>query len=303
MKESRPIIYSAPISIIFNGFHTMLYGNPAFGVSTTEVAVIHLQEKKGDIPNELKELDIFIKKYLKKKKRFIKDVSYTYSLNVPDYYNHIHSPTIVALLVAAISELYMGEPLVIAEINALAFQYLKDKKIDIYGLNSSTATIGGLIYYRKEFEFLKGIYQLPFHIPSPFLEHISLIFSPLSNPLTPIPFKKLGKKLDILEKITKRFIISIVKEDMNYFKEQITEQNELLLSLNTFSEEAIALDASLKDNKQGMVIDEFSDSTHHYSIVWHEDRNGIKSIKIKKDMYIIALKQSSRGLQKIIAEE
>lgn len=239
----RKIIYSAPGKVILSGEHAVVYGKPALVSAIDKRLTLTLHEsattKYTDTVMPI--VEETVREFLKQKKEMIRDCGYTYSISstIPMGRGLGSSAAYSATIAAGLLELFTGREWSIPEINVCAYKIEKYFHKNSSGVDTSTSVMGGLLYYRKEFEFLKTISSLSIKIPKQFTDRLLLIdtgkpvettgdmvqqvgASYNANP------KKMEGLLNEIEKITKRFVVSLMKEDMVLFKESIYE-NELAL--------------------------------------------------------------------------
>lgn len=138
---------------------------------------------------------------------------------------------------AAFFEFFTGKPCEKELINTLAFQ--ADKHA-LSGVDTSASCFGGLLYYRKEFEFLKSISLLHIKIPKKIEQHLYILTrnvvtragdSPIENLFNRHP-KRIETVLQHMEKITKRIIIALIREDAEDFKASLKEHEKLTEKLS-----------------------------------------------------------------------
>src|SRR5690606_33246391 len=115
------------------------------------------------------------------------------------------------------------------------------------GVDVSASTFGGLIFYRKEFEFLKTVSALNFKIPKHFEDNLILIDTGKPVESTMEMVSLVGKRYNedprhmeqtfaSIERVTKRMVVSVVKEDLGLFTECIRENETLLEDLGIVSQ-------------------------------------------------------------------
>lgn len=248
------ITYSAPAKIILSGEHSVVYTKPAF-VSAVD---FHLQVTVEDGTNKayseqiekaVEYTNTLVKSYLKKENisARVRDFKYTITSQIPEGRGMGSSAAFCVALSAALLHFYTDRPWDKQVVSSLAYQAEKHFHGMPSGVDVSSSCYGGLIFYRKEFEFLKTISALNFKIPKSFEEQLLLIDTGKPVESTKEMVSIVGKRynadseliertLSAIEKITKRMVISVVKEDFKMFTESIGANQKLLEDLGIVSE-------------------------------------------------------------------
>ena len=267
-ETSKKIIsYSAPAKVILSGEHAVVYGKPAL------VSALDLRLKFGIWENKknLKDKNILmimqkVKDHLKKQKISFKEKNFDYKIdsNIPIKQRLGSSAAFCVAVVAALLEYYGGREFDKETINNIAYQCEKYFHINASGVDVTASCFGGLIFYRKEFEFLKNISALNIKIPKKIEEGLFLIDS--GNPVEPtgemvdLVGKAYNNKpefieevLNDIEKTTKRLVVSIIKEDINFFIKSLVDNQVLLDMLGVVSKKAKNLLKDLEPYGYGKV--------------------------------------------------
>ncbi len=230
------ISYSAPAKVILSGEHSVVYGKPAFVTAIDLRLTVSIQEgEKGEKHQAIEHIEELVLSYLRKekpvsKKSFIWDISSDILIGR----GMGSSAAFCVATVAALLHFYTGKEHDKQVINSLAYQAEKFFHGMPSGVDVSASCFGGLIFYRKEFEFLKHISSLNFKIPTQFQDHLLLVDSGKPSETTAEMVKAVGKRYNEIpkemeqtimqiEKITKRMVVSIMKEDLNMFAESIKD--------------------------------------------------------------------------------
>lgn len=264
------IRYSAPGKIILSGEHSVVYTKPAFVTAvdfklTFAIRKIHSHEKS----NQTKEIgycENVVKKYLQKTKIPFQDEQYMYEIDstIPQGRGMGSSAAFCVASVAALLHFYTGKEYDKQIINSLAYLCEKHFHGMPSGVDVSASCFGGLIFYRKEFEFLKTISALNFKIPKSFQDRMILIDTgkPAESTAEVVKYvgnrynkhpKKMERVLAGIERTTKRMVVSVVKEDIKMFSDAIEENQRLLEDLGIVSEETKRLLEKLKPYGIGKV--------------------------------------------------
>lgn len=239
----KPIQYSVPGKVILSGEHAVVYGKPALvcaidkrlSVTFTPAKNTHYLDAIFPI------LEQSVMDFLKAKKTLFKETGYSYSVesSISVGRGLGSSAAYCASISAGLLELFTGRQWGKEDINICAYQMEKHFHKNSSGVDTSTSIMGGLLYYRKEFEFLKTISSLPIKISKHFIDSLLLIDTGKPSETTGEMVQNVGalfnkesekteQILSDIEKTTKRIIVSIMKEDALFFKENI-RRNELLL--------------------------------------------------------------------------
>lgn len=237
------ISYSAPAKVIISGEHAVVYGKPALA-SALDVRLTFTitASKKTHTDTVISSIEAIVKKYLSKKNIVFKDTPFEYAITsqIPVGRGLGSSAALSVASVAVLWELYTGKECETETINNLAYAVEKKFHQNPSGIDNTASCFGGLVYFRKEFEFLKSISLLNSKIPKKIADKLYLIDSgqPIettkemvmrvgsfytSNP------KKVEKLLIDIEKQTKRIVVALMKEDAQLFKDSLVS-NQLYLS-------------------------------------------------------------------------
>lgn len=239
----KSIKYSAPGKVILSGEHAVVYGRPALVCAIDKrLSITFSPSKKTDYKDSIFPiLEKSVIEFLKTKNEIFTKVEYIYSVesSIPIGRGLGSSAAYCACISAGLLELFTGREWSKEDINMCAYKMEKYFHKNSSGVDTSTSIMGGLVYYRKEFEFLKTISSLVIKIPKKFIDSLLLIDTgkPIETTgemvqnvgrLYNEKSEKIEKILNEIEKVTKRIIVSLMKEDKSFFIENV-QKNELLL--------------------------------------------------------------------------
>ena len=299
--------------IILSGEHSVTYGKPAFVTGINLRLTIHLSDGETAIKDQkLHKAFIYIEdiviNYLQKthviKK---KPIIYSYESEIPIGRGMGSSAAFCVATAAALLHFYSGRKHDKQVINSLAYQ--ADKYFHGFpsGVDVSASCFGGLIFYRKEFEFLKNISSLNFRIPQQIIENLYLLDSGKPVEDTSEMIKAVGKNynsnpkkmedcLNNIEKITKRMVISVVKEDTSMFQNAIAENEKLVEELGIVSTNTKKFIKSLSEFGVGKVTGAGGLKKGSGMIVFYSIHNKFKDYLTAHKISYFTLKQDFDGV-------
>jgi len=246
----KKISYSAPGKVILSGEHAVVYGKPALVCAIDRRLTVHLIPTKVPSPKDsgMNVIEKVVKSFLKKKQISIRAVNYKYSIDssIPIGRGLGSSAALSAATSAALLELYTGQEWSLEEINNCAYKAEQIFHTNPSGVDNTAAVFGGLIYYRKEFEFLKTISSLSLKIPLRIEENLFLIDSGKPEESTAQMVEGVGKlynrrsvgvekTLQNIERITKRIVVSFAKGDTLFFEKSLKDNQKELENLGVVS--------------------------------------------------------------------
>ncbi len=246
--SKRLISYSSPAKVILSGEHSVVFGKPAL------VTAINLRLKvsiwPGDFQNTnnpLLIIESFVKKYLSNNKNNYHPQSFGFKIDsqIPVGRGLGSSAALACAATAAILALYTQKPPQRSIINEIAYGVEKYFHHTPSGVDNSTSCLGGLIFYRKEFDFLKNISPLHFDIPSSIGQQLFLIDSGKPTETTAEMVKFVKHQVDSdgnykqilldIEEVTKEMVIAIKDNNFDNFKKTIVVNEDLLEKLGVVS--------------------------------------------------------------------
>lgn len=248
------ISYKAPAKIILSGEHSVVYTKPALVTAVDLFLMAEIEEGDSRISDPRVQeavafCDNVVREYLQKETITydIRTYNITYSSEIPEGRGMGSSAAFCVATVASILHFYTGKEWEKETINTLAYRSEKHFHGMPSGVDVSASCFGGLIFYRKEFEFLKYISALNFKIPKNIQEKLILIDTGRPMESTSEMVQHVGKRynahtsemeqtLVAIEKTTKKMVVSIVKEDVSLFTQCVEDNQKQLVDFGIVSE-------------------------------------------------------------------
>jgi len=198
--------YSAPLCVTLSGDDVALYGRPVVMLAVEKRVVVTESEKNTIYDGDTDA--IYSAVYEEIFGTPPKEKKYRVEIPLKSSFRALQAPLIVCFVALLLTKKHISRPS-IDEIQRIAFSIEKA----LFGQYSHAQTVcciqGGLVYYRKEFEFYKTIMKLPMKVPKGFLSQIALNFP---EGLKEQSLKFSAKALTESEKYTKRLVFAISQE-------------------------------------------------------------------------------------------
>ena len=308
------ISYSAPGKIILSGEHSVVYAKPALVTAVDLRLTCTLKSTFSKGITYEKQMQYCIDTTLsyltsKKIKHTKKDFTYLITSDIPRGRGMGSSAAYCVAVSACIYQLFTGKLPTSEVSNSIAFLCEKHFHGMPSGVDVSAASFGGLIFYRKEFEFLKHISALNFKIPTTIQDRLVLIDSgkPIESTLHMV--RHVGKRynqhpqeietaLNLIEKTTRRMVVSIVKEDVRMFAESIKDNEAALVDVGIVSKQAQTLISALSPFGVGKVTGAGGITKGSGLILFFLHKNvSVDDLK-KKGFNILPFVQSHTGVKR-----
>jgi len=242
------ITFSAPGKVILSGEHSVVYGRPALVAALDKRLNFSLSENQFSNQKEdknAKKIVELIEKnvidYVKENKIPHNQKKYFFRIDsdIPIGYGLGSSAALSVAATACFLKFFTGKDFSKEEINHLAYQIETYFHQNPSGVDNTASCFGGLIYYRKEFEFLKNITFLNFKIPKNFPLFLIDSKKPKekTKEMVQMVYKKYQKNNSLLEsifsdmeKVTKKMVLAIKEKDRLLFQQSILD-NEIFLEI------------------------------------------------------------------------
>ena len=311
----KKISYSAPAKVILSGEHAVVYGKPALVSAINKRLTVSIIEDKNKRMNpKMAEIILIVKKYLQNKKVQIEEKNCHISIqsDIPIGRGLGSSGALSVVAAASLMEFFTGRQYNPEEINNCAYQIEKLFHKNPSGVDPTTSCFGGLIFYRKEFEFLKTISSLHAKVPKEIAENLYLIDSGKPYETTAEMVQQVGRLYNSksmfvesifqkIERITKRMVVSLMKEDAEFFKETITESEELLEKIGVVSSSTKKLLEILKPYGVGKITGAGGKkNSSGYLLFYVVEKNKLEKYLQEKNISYLAFQPSEEGVVKIL---
>lgn len=150
------ISVSVPGKIFLMGEHAVVNGKPAILAAINKRLMVTAAEGKNNATGYVLDCIRIVQKHF----QIQKEVHITIDSDIPEGY-HLGSSAAVAVGIVAAASYFHKKIWNPQLFNELAYEAEKFMHGNPSGADNTAVTMGGFIWYRKELEFLKSIWQLP----------------------------------------------------------------------------------------------------------------------------------------------
>lgn len=250
------ITVSVPGKIHLMGEHAVVYGKPALLSAINKRLRVSIEKAKTmDIVTT--ESPAYITYTLEKVQEYLQvhtlpSMHIVVDSDIPAGF-HLGSSAATAVGVVAATMYFLKKLWNPALINALAYEVEKQQHGNPSGGDNTAVTYGGFIWYRKELEFLKSMWQVPISF-SPSLNHFCLIDTgrPKETTGEMVAFVKTKKNLqtflDINEIQTKRIAVAIKEKDEKSLIDAMRKGEQTLEDIGVVSKKVIPTIRTVENN-------------------------------------------------------
>lgn len=238
------ITASVPGKVILMGDHAVVHGKPALIAAINRRLTVSVGSGENNTTGYVRDILKIVQNHFKVKAALRVEIT----SDIPEGY-HLGSSAAVAVGVVAASSYFLKKIWNPQLFNQLAYEAEKLQHGNPSGADNTTVTFGGLIWYRKELEFLKSIWQLPF---KPALHHFYLLDTgrPKETTGEMVSFvakqKNLTKFLEINERETKRVAVAIKEGNEREFIDAVRKGEKSLENIGMVSAKVIPLIRSIE---------------------------------------------------------
>lgn len=242
----KTVIVSAPGKLHLAGEHVVVHGKPAVVVATSKRLYVTFSQAQADEAHNKTDLthirhqdtfiDTIVSTVEKHYQQKIAHVNCTINSDIPIGQGMGSSAALSVALIGAIS-VYFGKTWNPTLINELAYKAEKVKHVNASGSDPTIVVHGGILWYRKELDFLKTFWLLPFKLPKTMAQYVLIDTGRTETTgdlvVEVARYKKSHEQAFILlatqiEEITRQMVQAIHDEDQRLFCKCI-KQNQYLL--------------------------------------------------------------------------
>ena len=309
------ITYSAPGKIIISGEHAVVYGKPAL-VSAIDLrlkfSVFNAKQKTEN--KVIKFISSEVIKYLKLNKITYKEKNFNYKIDshIPIGRGMGSSAALSTAGAASFLEFYTRKKFSTKEINDVAFNIEKYFHTHSSGVDVAVSCFGGLIYYRKEFDFLRNICSLDFNLPDKIIDNLFLIdtgkpVESTGDMVTQVAdwYHKHSQRanglFDKIEKITKTIVLCLKENNIDLLQKSIDQNEKYLEELGVVSQTTKETINNLKKFGAGKITGAGGKKSFSGFILFLSNNfSGLRNYCKKNDLKLLKFTQSKKGLKNLI---
>lgn len=231
------ITVSVPGKVHLMGEHVVVYGKPALLAAINKRLTVSVESGETTAEGFVADIVRIVEKHF----GIPVKASITIRSDIPEGY-HLGSSAAVAVGTIAALSFFLKKVWNPVLFNQLAYEAEKIMHGNPSGGDNTTVTMGGFIWYRKELEFLKSIWQLPFTTK---LDKFFLIDTgkPKETTKEMVAFvaqqKNLQKFFDENEKQTKRIAVALKENNERELIDAIRIGERTLEGIGVVSQKVI----------------------------------------------------------------
>lgn len=304
------IIIKAPGKVILSGEHAVVYGKPSIASAIDLYLTFSLQKSSTTSKHKkIATISKIVTNYLTKNNILFTSFPYNFEIDsqIPVGFGLGSSAALSVASVAAFLFFYTGSEPKPEDVNNLAFKAEKLFHTNPSGVDNSASTYGGLIFFRREFEFLKTISALSFKIPKKIEDRLFLINSGKPAEKTKEMVQHVGtmynknaknmeRILGEIEKTTKQITVSLIKEDVSFFESTLVKNQAFLSEIGVVSSSAKRLLTDLSKYGVGKITGAGGiNQGSGYILFSANDEVGMKTYLQKNNIQFYKFKQSHDG--------
>ncbi len=256
----KKVTVSAPGKLHISGEHAVVYGKPTLIVATSLRMYVTLERGTSPYLSDIRGSDSYVSAIAEQfeKKYSIKiepDIGISISSAIPTRSGMGSSAALAVALCGAL-DVWHGHPWNAQVINELAYQAEKTKHENSSGGDPAVSTHGGIVWYRKELEFLKTLWLMSFKVPKTFAPIVLINTGREENTgdlVRHVSRVKSGDEsgfvvlLDAIEGVTKDITRAIHDEDEAAFRVSIQKNERLLEKMDVVSPSVVAFIHSIEE--------------------------------------------------------
>ncbi len=255
------ITVSAPGKIHFMGEHAVVYGRPALLAAINKRVTVRIAPAPDKITIASSESDQYLRDIIQLVLKHFKiqdepTFSLSVSSDIPAGY-HLGSSAAVAVASVGALMYFLKNVWNPAVINQLAYEAEKIQHGNPSGGDNAACTFGGLLWYRRELEFLKSMWQLPFGVHNN-VNHFFLINTGKPQETTgemvtyvrqkfTVHRSRFEKLFDENEEQTKKITVALKGGDETTLLDAIQKGERTLESMGVVSNQVIPLIRQIED--------------------------------------------------------
>jgi len=309
------ITVSVPGKIHLMGEHAVVYGKPALLTAINKRMKVSVEKAKyteiitTEPPTYVAFALTKIQEHLKRDE--LPPMRISIDSDIPSGY-HLGSSAATAVGVIGAVIYFLTHIWNLSEINALAYEVEKKQHGNPSGGDNTIVTYGGLLWFRKEMEFLKSMQQMDISIPSA-LNHFYLINTGKPNETTGemVAYVKnqytrfttrYARLFDENEQQTKNITLSLKEKDERKCIESMRLGQQTLEKIGVVGKKVMPIIRAIEDSGGAAKILGGGGRCEGvgYLLCYHKDQDVVRSIS---NTYVYACEKISLGAEGVKLEK